>query len=119
MREELTQAEADSLIAMEKHRMNDDDWEYPGLGVSLSIPLVSLDKRENFILDVARGRIVYEKVLIRIAPVRQSFLFALTSAAHHTEIPTEPKYPHRICTFIDRDMPISGPSQCRHTDSRT
>ena len=61
MPEELTQAEADALIAMEKHRANDDAWDYPGLGVSLSIPLVSSDKRENFILDVARGRIDLRK----------------------------------------------------------
>src|SRR5690349_3665382 len=61
MPEELTQSEADALIAMEKHRVNDDAWDYPGLGVSLSIPLVSIDKRENFILDVARGRIDLRK----------------------------------------------------------
>lgn len=28
----LTQAEADVLIAMEKHKVNDDRWDYPGLG---------------------------------------------------------------------------------------
>ncbi len=53
----LTQAEADTLIAMEKHRIDDTRWNYPGLGGSISIPLMSTDKRENFLLDVSRGKI--------------------------------------------------------------
>lgn len=53
----ITQAEADALIAMEKRRVNDIRWDYPGLGGSISIPLISNDKRENFLLDVSRGRI--------------------------------------------------------------
>jgi len=53
----LTQAEADALIAMEKIRQDDDLWDYPALGGSISIPLVSRNKREHFILDISRGRI--------------------------------------------------------------
>jgi hypothetical protein len=53
----LTQAEANKLIAIEKHRLNDDRWEYPGLGGSISIPLISFDRRENFVLDIYRGSI--------------------------------------------------------------
>ncbi len=53
----LTQAEADALIAMEKHRIDDTRWDYSGLGGSISIPLVSANKRENFMLDISRGRI--------------------------------------------------------------
>ncbi len=53
----LTQAEANALIAMEKHRINDDGWDYPVAGESISVPLISADKRENFVLDVYRGRI--------------------------------------------------------------
>ena len=53
----LTQAEADVLITMEKHRFDDTRWDYPGLGGLISIPLVSTDKRETFLLDVSRGRI--------------------------------------------------------------
>ena len=51
----LTQAEADALIAMEKYRLDDTRWDYPGLGGLISIPLVSKDKRENFLLDMSRG----------------------------------------------------------------
>lgn len=53
----LTQAEADALIAMEKHKINDDEWSYPSLGGAISIPLISANKRENFILDIRRARI--------------------------------------------------------------
>lgn len=55
--DELTQAEADSLIAVKKIRVDDKTWNYPGLGGSVSIPLTSIDGRERFILDMRRGRI--------------------------------------------------------------
>ena len=53
----LTQAEANALIASGKCRVDDARHNYPGLGGSISIPLVSSDKRENFLLDISRGRI--------------------------------------------------------------
>lgn len=53
----LTQAEADALFFMPKVKLNDDRWEYPGLGGKISIPLISSDKRENFFLDISRGKI--------------------------------------------------------------
>lgn len=54
---DITQAEADALIAAEKHRVDDQTRDFPMLGGCLSIPLVSVDKRETFTLDVRRGRI--------------------------------------------------------------
>ena len=53
----LTQAEADALIAMEKHLEDSSPHNYPGLGGSICVPLISPDKRENFLLDISRGRI--------------------------------------------------------------
>ena len=53
----ITQAEADVLIAMPKIRASDETWQYPSLGGTISIPLVSPDKRENFLLDIRKGRI--------------------------------------------------------------
>jgi len=38
-------------------RVNDDRWNYPGLGGSIFIPLISANKRENFLLDISRGKI--------------------------------------------------------------
>lgn len=54
---DLSQAEADALIAIEKVRVDDQSIDYPSLGGRVSIPLASKNKRENFILDVSRGRI--------------------------------------------------------------
>ena len=57
----LTQTEADALIAMEKHRVDSKQWEFPVAGERLSIPLSSPDKREYFILDVTRVRVKVTK----------------------------------------------------------
>jgi hypothetical protein len=54
---DLNQAEADALIAMPKSRLNDDEWDYPGTGGAITVPLISDDKREAFLLDISRGRI--------------------------------------------------------------
>lgn len=59
---DLTQAEADALIAMEKHRVNDERSDFPVGGQSLVLPLQSPDKREQFLIDVSRGRIDLLKV---------------------------------------------------------
>ena len=53
----LTQAEADALITMEKRRTDDTEWSYPDLGGNVTVPLVSTDRREPFLLDLRRGRI--------------------------------------------------------------
>lgn len=53
----LSQSEADALIAMEKVKVDNQNWDYPDLGGRISIPLVSKNKRESFILDISRGKI--------------------------------------------------------------
>lgn len=53
----LTQQEADQLIAMEKHRVDEERWEYPMVGGSISVPLISANKREEFLLDIGQGKI--------------------------------------------------------------
>jgi len=58
----LTQAEADALLAMEKHRVNDDRTDFPAGGESVVLPLQSPDRREQFLLDLGRGRIDLLKV---------------------------------------------------------
>jgi hypothetical protein len=52
---DLTQIEANALLAMEKHRVNDDSHRFGAL--HLEIPLQSVDEREHFLLDIGRGRI--------------------------------------------------------------
>jgi len=61
----LTQTEADALIAMEKHRANDDRHDFPMGGESVVVPLQSSDKREQFLLDLSRGRIDLMKLKIQ------------------------------------------------------
>lgn len=58
----LTQAEADALVAMEKHSANEARSDFPLRGESVSLPLESADRREQFILDLSRGRIDLRKV---------------------------------------------------------
>lgn len=58
----LTQAEADALIALEKHRVSEDWYSFPALGGSLILPLQSHDRREQFLLDISQGRIDLFKV---------------------------------------------------------
>ncbi len=58
----LTQAEANALIAMEKHRVTEDRSDFPMGGQSLALPLQSVDRREQFLLDLSRGRIDLLKV---------------------------------------------------------
>lgn len=53
----LTQAETDALIRMEKHRINEQRYDFPWRGKKLILPLQSPDKRETFFLDISRGRI--------------------------------------------------------------
>lgn len=53
----LTQLEADALIAMEKHRTDEQVVNYPSLGGAITVPLISADRKENFLLDISRGRI--------------------------------------------------------------
>ncbi len=58
---DISQAEADALIAMEKHCVENKGWLFPEPGGRLAIPLISPDKRENFILDITRARIKLTK----------------------------------------------------------
>ncbi|MEX1127696.1 MAG: hypothetical protein WEB50_03915 [Vicinamibacterales bacterium] len=57
----LTQADADALLTMEKHKAEDTTYEYPSLGGAIRIPLQSPDKREVFFLDVTRSQVVLSK----------------------------------------------------------
>jgi hypothetical protein len=56
---DLLQAEANALIALAKVKINDEPYDYPGTGGSLVVPLTSQDKREEFLLNIYRGRFIY------------------------------------------------------------
>lgn len=57
----LTQSEADTLLRIAKIKVDNQEWQYPGLAGNLAIPLVSHDRRENFLLDISRARIVLQR----------------------------------------------------------
>ncbi|MBI5695720.1 MAG: hypothetical protein HZC51_08285 [Nitrospirae bacterium] len=58
----LSQDEADFLLALNKKAQNDNDvFDFPNLGASLVFPVVSLDERESFLVDVNRSRMILSK----------------------------------------------------------
>ena len=59
---ELTQTEADELIVMPKQPSDQDVVLFPAAGERLVIPLISLDRTEDFLLDVTRSRIDLAKI---------------------------------------------------------
>ena len=61
----LTQAEAEALIAMEKHHVNEESSDFPADGESVTLPLQSADRREQFLLDLSRSRIDLRKFKIQ------------------------------------------------------
>lgn len=93
---DLTQDEADSLIAMPKFRTNDDVMYYPDQGSSLTIPLISTDKKENFLLDIKRGRIDLQKATYQNR-ARQTVILVrldLSGAPHRNPDGEEVACPH-------------------------
>lgn len=56
----LTQDEADSLMHCEKRKVEDTVYNLPDLGGKLAVPLEATDRREEFVLDVYRGRIALQ-----------------------------------------------------------
>jgi len=59
---DLTQTEADTLIHVEKHCIDNTKYGMPMRGEQLTIPLASANKREKFILDMHRGNINLQKI---------------------------------------------------------
>ena len=53
----LNQAKADELLKIEKHRQSNKKWNYPNAGGKVIIPLISIDAKEEFTLDIWKGKI--------------------------------------------------------------
>ena len=62
---DLTQAEADRLIAMDKYPLKANEhrrYTFPNAdGTRLEIPFTSVDKKEDFVLNFCRRKIILEK----------------------------------------------------------
>jgi len=48
-------------MAIEKRRADAIEGDYPGLGGGIAAPLISVDGREHFFLDLRRGRVNLRK----------------------------------------------------------
>jgi hypothetical protein len=58
---DLTQADIDALLAMEKFCRVLAEYDFPGPGSRIEIPLESDDASEKFLLDIGRARIKLSK----------------------------------------------------------
>ena len=56
-----TQSEADALIKLPKIKNSSDSYDFPLPGKNLTISIISQDERENFLIDINRGRIQLKK----------------------------------------------------------
>lgn len=92
----LTQAEADGLLAMKKQRADEEVRMFPRAGEHIAIPLLSSDKREEFILDVSRGRIKLAKVTYQNRARKAVVLLRLDvdGAPHENPDGEKIPYPH-------------------------
>lgn len=104
----LTQHEADTLLALEKHYQGEERFFFPGLGGAIRIPLYSADRREEFSLDITRGRIVLEKNTFQSRARKAVILARLDLGGHHIEIPMARKSPARICICIGKATATNG-----------
>ena len=111
---DLTQAEADLLIAIEKHRTDGEERDYPGTGGSITAPLISADKREHFLLDVNRSAInlvkgtYQERARQVLVLVRLDFGGAPHRNPDDTEIPCP--HLHLFCEGYGDKWAVSVPS---------
>ncbi len=58
---ELTQIEIDYLIKLEKHCIETERYQFPDQGGRIEIPLISIDRKEEFKLDIYRSSVNLSK----------------------------------------------------------
>ena len=58
---DLSEGEATRLLGMEKRAVDQTLWAFPDGGGKLTIPLISVDRREHFLLDLTRSQIKLTK----------------------------------------------------------
>jgi hypothetical protein len=115
---DITQAEANALIAMEKHRVENKGWLFPEPGARLSIALASTDKRENFMLDVTRAQIKLIKATYQNRARLAIVLMRLDLDGSPHRNPDDREIPCRICTSTAKVTATNGRSRPRLTDTQ-
>lgn len=63
---ELTQEDADRLLKIAKKRINDITYIFPSPGMTLQIPVQSIDLKHEFLIDVYSGKIELKKATYQI-----------------------------------------------------
>ena len=66
MSDELTQEEADNLLAQHKKYIRHEPVFWPNPGAKVTVDLLSLDEREAFLLDVSRASIKLERLVLQL-----------------------------------------------------
>jgi hypothetical protein len=114
----LTQDEADKLMAMEKRAADEKLWLFPAPGERVAIPLTSLDKRESFMLDVTRSQIKLTKATYqnRAKAVVILMRLDLDGPLHRNPDGEEVPCPHLHITA--QPMATNGQSRPQLTDIR-
>jgi hypothetical protein len=121
--DELTQAEADSLFAMEKVRADTLQRRFPAPGEFVSAPLISRDKREQFLLDVNRRSLNISRVSFQ-SRARVTTILArldLGGAPHGNPNDEEIGVPHihLYCEgFVDKWAMEVPPGKFRNLEDR-
>ena len=113
----LTQDEADVLIQLEKRRASDELFDLPPLpGDKVLIPIVSLDGRESFSLDLYRGRTVELRKATYQNRVRKTIcLVRLMYMDLHIQIQGRRQKSHvHIFIYTERALGANGPSPYQH-----
>lgn len=65
MSDDLSQQEADYLFRLEKKRARSEVVNWPALGKKVSVALLSLDEKEQFVLDVERSYVKISKLTVQ------------------------------------------------------
>jgi len=115
----LTQADADALLAMEKRCADATKRNYPSLGGRITAPLISLDEREQFFLDLWRSRINLRKGKFSIVADKSRSWHGLISGALRTAIRTGKKSTPLTCISTGKGITTNGPIRFHPTSSQT
>ncbi|WP_408021722.1 DUF6978 family protein [Siccirubricoccus phaeus] len=83
----LSQEDADMLFFMHKKRSSTTELDLPDMGGKLIVDLESFDGKENFILDIYKGRVQFERVTFQNR-ARSTVLLARLDFGSLTETPT-------------------------------
>lgn len=116
-RQDISQAEADELFRMEKHRINERRLPFPSPGRKLIVELSSEDGREGFQLDIYRGKRRVFKISLQNRARQTIRLCRLDLYGPNTRTQMDKWFPLPISTDIAKGTETIGLSQCLATNS--